>query len=131
MLGGQLSAVQSALGDFMPHLSGGRCRLLGTSGAQRSRFTPTVPTYAEQGLKDLVINEWFGFFVPARTSPEVIQRANRALRTALASPEVVEGMAQMGLEASSSTPAELAARLKRDYEYWGPVVKAIGFKAES
>jgi len=130
MLGGQLTAVQSALGDFMPHLAGGRCRLLGTSGAKRSRFTPNVPTYAEQGLKDVVINEWFGFFAPGKTPPELVQRANRALRTALATPEVVDGLATMALEASSSSPAELSERLRRDYEYWGPVVKAIGFKAE-
>lgn len=130
MMGGQLTAVQSALGDFMPHLAGGRCRLLGTSGAKRSRFTPNVPTYTEQGLKDLVINEWFGFFMPAKTPSEIVMRANRALKSALAHPEVIDGMAQMGLEASSSSPAELAARLKRDYDYWGPVVKSIGFKAE-
>ncbi len=131
MLGGQLTAVQSALGDFMPHLKSDRCRLLATSGAKRSRFTPDVPTYAEQGYKDLAINEWFAFFMPAKTPADVVQRANKALRAALAMPDVVEGLAQMGLEAQSSTPEELGARMKRDYEYWGPIVKAIGFKADS
>ena len=45
--------------------------------------------------------------------------------------ETVDGLAVMGLEAKSSTPAELAALLKADTEKWGPIVKSIGFTAES
>jgi tripartite-type tricarboxylate transporter receptor subunit TctC len=48
-----------------------------------------------------------------------------------ATPEVVEGLAQMGLEARSSTPAELAALLKKDSERWAPLIKTIGFTADS
>jgi len=100
-------------------------------GAQRSKFAPNVPTLLEQGLKDMVFNEWFGFFLPAKATPEVIQRANTALRAALAEREVVEGLEVMGLEAKSSSPAELGAMLKADTARWGPVVKAVGFTAES
>jgi tripartite-type tricarboxylate transporter receptor subunit TctC len=85
----------------------------------------------EQGLRDMSFSEWFGFYLPARASAEVVQRANTALRAALADKETVDGLAVMGLEAKSSTPAELAALLKADTERWGPIVKAIGFTAES
>jgi tripartite-type tricarboxylate transporter receptor subunit TctC len=90
-----------------------------------------VPTLVEQGLKDMAFNEWFGFYLPAKAPPEVVQRANAALRAALAEREVIEGLETMGLEAKSSSPAELAAMLKADTERWGPVVKAIGFTADS
>ena len=131
MMGGQLPAVSGPIGEFTQHVASGRCRILGASGAQRSRFAPDVPTLAEQGYKDLVFNEWFGFYLPAKAAPEIVQRANAALRTALAGSDVVDGLALMGLEAKSSSAAELAAMLKADTERWGPIVKSIGFTAES
>lgn len=131
MAGGQVPAVSGPVGEFLPHLAGGRVRLLGTSSATRSKFSPNVPTFAEQGLKDLVFSEWFGLFLPPGATPEVVSRANAAVRPALAAPEVVEGLAAMGLEAMSSTPTELAVRLKADHDRWGPVVKGIGFTADS
>jgi len=131
LLGGQLAAVSSPVGEFLPHLGGGKLRILATSGARRNKFVPGVPTLVEQGYKDLVFGEWFGFYLPGKATAETVQRAHAAVRAALASSDVIEGLAAMGLEARSSTPAELAARLKADTERWGPIVKAIGFTAET
>ena len=58
-------------------------------------------------------------------------QGDRAMREALAAPETVNGMAMMGLVAQSSSPAELAARLKADTDLWGPLVKTIGFSADA
>src|SRR5437867_12960436 len=112
-------------------MSGGKVRLLTPSGARRNKFVPGTSTLVEQGLKDLVFGEWFGFYLPGKASADVVSRASAAIRTALANKEVIEGLAAMGLEARSSSPAELAAMLKADTEKWGPIVKAIGFTAES
>ena len=131
MIGGQLQAVSGPIGEFTQHVAAGKCRLLAATGATRSRFAPDTPTLMEQGLRDMSFSEWFGFYLPARASAEVVQRANTALRSALADKETVDGLAVMGLEAKSSTPAELAALLKADTEKWGPIVKSIGFTAES
>lgn len=131
MIGGQIPAVSGPIGEFTQHVAAGKCRLLAASGAKRSQFAPDTATFAEQGLKDFVYQEWFGFYLPAKASPELISRLNAALRTALAAPETVNGLATMGLEAQSSTPTELAERLKADNERWGPVVKAIGFTADA
>ncbi|HKW84508.1 MAG TPA: tripartite tricarboxylate transporter substrate-binding protein, partial [Burkholderiaceae bacterium] len=131
LIGGQLASVSGPLGEFLPHLSTGKVRLIATSGAARSKFAPDVPTYAEQGFKEIVHEEWFGAFLPAKTSPEVVKRLADALRKALAAPDAVEGLGKMGLEAKASTPAELAAMLKRDSERWAPLIKTIGFTADS
>lgn len=130
-LGGQIAAVSAPVGEFLPHLQGGKLRVLATSGATRNKFVPGVSTLVEQGLQDMVYGEWFGFFLPGKAPAEVVQKANAAIRTALADKDVVAGLAAMGLEARSSTPAELAALLKADGDKWGPIVKAIGFTAES
>ena len=131
LIGGQIASVSGPVGEFLQHLPGGKVRLLATSGATRSRFAPGVATYAEQGFKDIVFDEWFGFFMPAKVPAEALNRAAAAIRAALAAPDVIEGLAQMGLEARPSTPAELAALLKRDSERWAPLIKTIGFSADS
>jgi tripartite-type tricarboxylate transporter receptor subunit TctC len=131
MIGGQIPAVSGPVGEFTQHVAAGKCRLLATTGIQRSKFAPSVPTLLEQGMKDMAFSEWFGFYLPGGASAEAVQNANAALRTALASPEVVEGLEAMGLESKSSSPAELAAMLKADNTRWAPLIKSIGFSADS
>lgn len=131
MIGGQIAAVSGPIGEFTQHVAAGKCRLLASSGAKRSQFAPNTPTLIEQGLKGFVYDEWFGFYVPAKTPLDIITRLNAAMRVALAAPETVNGLAMMGLVAQSSTPAELAARLKSDTELWAPLIKSIGFTADA
>ncbi|UUZ70320.1 Bug family tripartite tricarboxylate transporter substrate binding protein [Polaromonas sp. P2-4] len=131
LLGGQISAVSGPIGDLTQHLPSGKVRILGVSGAKRNRFAPDVPTLIEQGLKDMAFSEWFAFFLPAKTPQEVVARLNASLKAALASKEIVEGLNGFGLEAMSSTPAELAALVKKDTAMWAPIVKSIGFSADA
>ena len=132
MIGGNLPALVSTLGSFRTHLEpGSKVRLLATAGARRSRFTPTVPTLAEQGFKDLVFAEWSGFYLPAKAPAEVVRRLNTALQQALKSPDIVEFFDGSGVESAPTLPEELAAALQRDMKIWGPIVKSIGFSAES
>ncbi len=131
LVAGQIQAVSAPVGEFTQQANAGKIRFLGVSGDKRSRFAPNVPTFAEQGYKDLVFSEWFGFFAPGGTPAPVVMRANEAFRAALAQKDVVDGLAVMGLEAKSSTPQELATLLKESYDRWGPIVKKIGFTADS
>jgi tripartite-type tricarboxylate transporter receptor subunit TctC len=128
MLGGQIAAVSVPIGDMMRHMDGGRARVLATTGRTRSRFAPDVPTFAEQGFKSLVVEQWMAFFMPARTPEALIVQTSEALRDALASRSVSDAFAVFGMEPASSTPAELAKLLRTDYERWGAVVKETGFK---
>ena len=130
LLGGNISAVSGPIGDITQHLSTGKVRILGVSGTKRSRFAPNVPTFEEQGVKGASHSEWFAFLLPPKANADVVARMNAALKTTLAAPDVVEGLAGFGLEAMSSSPAELAELLKRDTAKWGPIVKQIGFTAE-
>ena len=131
LLGGNLSAVSGPIGDITQHLPTGKVRILGVSGAKRSRFAPDVATFAEQGLKDMTHSEWFAFLLPAKAAPDVVNRMNAALKIALAQKDVVDGLAAFGLEAMSSSPAELSELLKKDTAKWAPIVKAVGFSADA
>ncbi|MFM2345785.1 MAG: hypothetical protein RL654_538 [Pseudomonadota bacterium] len=131
LMGGQLASVSGPVGEFLQHLPTGKVRLLATSGAARSKFAPGVATCAEQGFKDIVFDEWFGVYMPAKVPADALNRAVTAIRNALNAPDMIEALAQMGLEARSSTPVELAALLKKDSERWAPLIRTIGFTADS
>ena len=120
----------SPVGDYLPHLKSGRLRLLATSGPERAPFTPDVPTLKEQGY-NIAVREWYGFFLPGKASAETRRRAAAYLKPALASQDVIDSLAQVGMEVRSSTPDELAAWLKADAEQWRGIVKEIGFSADS
>jgi len=131
MIGGQIPAVCGPVGEFIQYVQAGKCRLLATSGARRSRFFAQTPTLVEQGYKDMAFSEWYGFFLPARASAETVNRLNTAIRNAMGQKEVIDGLAAVGLEAQTSSPAELAAALKSDTERWRGIVKTVGFSADT
>ncbi|MDB5895219.1 MAG: twin-arginine translocation pathway signal protein [Rhodoferax sp.] len=131
LLGGNISAVSGPVGDITQHLPTGKVRILGVSGEKRSRFAPDVPTLVEQGLKGMAFSEWFAMFLPPKASPDLVARLNTAVKSALASREIVDGLGTFGLEAMSSSPAELTDLLRRDTARWAPIVKQIGFTAET
>ncbi len=130
LLGGQISAMCSPVGDYLQHVKSGKLRLLATSGPQRTPFTPNVPTFKEQGI-DISVREWYGFFLPAKATPEARRRAAAYLQPALNSKDLVDSMAQVGMEVQSSTPDQLAAWMKADADQWRGFVKEIGFRADS
>ena len=105
--------------------------MLATSGPRRSQYHPDVPTFVEQGIKQISVQEWFGFFMPPKTPLEIVTRAANGIRVALRTQGVMDSFNLMGLEAAASTPAELAARLTADHDFWLPIVKATGFTAEN
>jgi tripartite-type tricarboxylate transporter receptor subunit TctC len=127
-IGGHVAAVCAPVGEFLREHETGRLRILATSGQARTRFAPDVPTFAEQGFKAIVVEQWMAFYLPPRTTAAIVDRAQAALAKALASQQVAEAFATFGLEPASSTPAQLAQRTRADHERWGQVVKATGFK---
>jgi tripartite-type tricarboxylate transporter receptor subunit TctC len=131
MIGNNLAATSTPTGDALANHRAGKVRILATSGAQRTPFTPEVPTYAEQGFADLTTEEWFGFYAPAGTPANVIANANAAINQALKEKTVVDSLALMGLVARGSTPAEMDKSQRDEHTRWGPLVKKIGFTAES
>jgi len=84
----------------------------------------------EQGFPDIALQEWLGWFVPAKTPADVVQRLSAQVRDGLTAPDLVEGLAKNALEPMAQTPQEFAAILKHDLAHWGPIVKATGLKAE-
>jgi tripartite-type tricarboxylate transporter receptor subunit TctC len=131
VIGGQLAAMLTPHGDFLANHRAGKIRILATSGKKRSPFVPEVATFAEQGFPDLTVEEWFGFFAPIKTPANVVSAANAAINAALKDKALIESWATQGLVPLGGSTDDMAKDLQRQLAFWGPIVKRIGFTAES
>ena len=131
VVGGQIAAMVTPHGDFIANYKAGKIRILATSGPKRSMYVPDVPTFAEQGFPELTTEEWFGFYAPAASPKPIIAAANAAINAALKEKSVIDSLAIVGLIPQGSTPEEMARWQKAEYDTWGPLIKKIGFTAES
>lgn len=130
VLGGQVPVSVSVLGEVMPYIRTGKLRGLAVSSAQRSPFLPDVPTFAEQGFPDIVVQEWLGWFLPARTPAETVNKLNALVREGLQDPAFGEALAKVGLAPIHQSPEEFARMVRADQQRWAPIVKAANFTAE-
>jgi tripartite-type tricarboxylate transporter receptor subunit TctC len=130
LLGGQIAALVLPEGLFRQHKATGKLRVLATSGAQRSTYFPDVATFVEQRYHNLVVREWFAFFMPARVQAYTIEAVSKTLQQAIARPELSAAFADSGMQATHSTPAALATRIAQEQRYWQPIIVATGVKPE-
>ena len=126
LLGGQIAAGTTAMGDFLDHHAAGKLRIVGVIDPKRVAQLPEVPTFLEQGYK-IDLNYWLGMFAPAGTPAPIVERVNAALGRALANPEVRERMIKIVFEPAFGSPAQLTALIQADARYWEPLVKASGW----
>jgi len=130
LMGGQIAAFMGTASDLAAQHKAGRLRVIATSGAQRARVLPDVPTFREQGFA-IEGAGWYAAYAPAKTPKETVDRLGAAIGDAIRSPEVREKLESLGMEPTGYGPAELARIHRADYDKWGPVIKASGFKPEN
>jgi len=111
-------------------IDGGLLRALATTGLKRSALLPDVPTVAESGLPGFEVSLRYGVVAPAGTPRPIVERLNRELVAALATPDVRQRIMSAGGEAIASTPEEYAAVIDREETMWSGLIKSIGLKLE-
>ena len=127
LAGGEVKAAMFVLADALTLVRSGKARVLAVSGARRSDLAPDVPTFKELGY-GIEGNGWYALYGPAKTPKDVIERYAKAATDAIRAPDMKQRLEQMGLEPTGLGPAELAAIHRSDYDRWGPVIRASGFK---
>lgn len=130
LIGGQVPIAFDNLPASLPHIQAGKLRALAVAGAQRSPALPDVPTLAEAGLPDAVVEPWFGVYGPAGLPPAVAQRLNKALADALADPAVRDKLLAAGFTPRSASVADFDALTKREYERLGKVAHSAQMSAD-
>jgi len=113
----------------LPFIRDGKLNAIATTGAARSGFLPSVPTFAELGHGEFTANVWFGLMVRAGTAPDAVTSILNAAKAAHTDPDVMAKLETQGFEVSGQTGPEFAADIKAQIERWARLVKASGFRA--
>lgn len=130
VLGGQVDMMFDNLPSSISHIQSGKLRAMAIAWNQRLDSMPTVPTFAELGLKQVNDPAWYGLVAPAKTSDDIIKKIHGAAVKVLAMPDVRERLKTSGAEPVGNTPAEYAAEIRTELEKMKNVVKKQGIKLE-
>jgi tripartite-type tricarboxylate transporter receptor subunit TctC len=129
LLGGHVDVLIPDLPVVLPLVTASKVKPLALFGTERSALLPTVPTTVELGLPSVVMENWYGAFVPAAAPPEVQRELEGALFAVLANPSVKERLAANGMRGTLGTEA-FKVRLSKEFAFWENTIKALGITAE-
>jgi tripartite-type tricarboxylate transporter receptor subunit TctC len=130
LLAGQVHLSMPSIPGGLPLARAGKLRALAVTSARRSPAVPELPTVAETGVAGYSATNWYGFAAPARTPGAIIAKLNAEITRAITAPDTRAHMADIGLEAETSTPGEFGEFMKAEIAKWAKVIKATGLKPE-
>jgi len=130
MIGGQVQVTVDFASLVVPHIQAGRIRGLVVAGPVRKPAIAEVPTAPEAGLPDFEVLGWNGYFVPARTQPDVVRTLYQAFAGAIKGQEYVDYVHSFGSEPGGGTPEEFKAFIEQQSKRWESVVREMGIKLE-
>jgi tripartite-type tricarboxylate transporter receptor subunit TctC len=131
LIPGRVDVIFDNMPSILSHVKAGTLRGLAVTTGDRVAATPDIPTIAESGVPGFDVFSWFGFFVPAKTPPDVIARINADTNAALIYAPVKSRFEELGANPKGSTPAGLAAFLKSEIDKWGPVIREAKIRVEN
>ena len=126
IMAGRIDGTLDSLPALLAQIKSGKVRALAVSGRERAPPLPDVPTLAEAGFPDLVVNTWFGIAAPAATPAEIVQRLNQEILAAVQSPEVKARFDELSFAPAPMSAAETQRFIQTEIERWKPVVSAAG-----
>ncbi len=128
-LAGQVAMTFAAISGAVPHVNANRLRAVGVTGAKRSASMPGVPAIAET-LPGFDVTQWYGFFMPAQTPPQIVKRVHGETVKALEQSAVHKRLLDAGMEPVGSTPEQLADQVKTETARWRQLFQTAKIKIE-
>jgi tripartite-type tricarboxylate transporter receptor subunit TctC len=131
-LSGELLKVMTGIdiiAGSIGHIRSGELRPLGVTAAKRVPALPDVPTIAET-VPGYEASVWYGIAAPKGTSPQIVEKLNQAVNSALTDRKVQARLAELGGEPMPITPAEFGKLVIDETDKWSKVIQAAGIKAE-
>jgi tripartite-type tricarboxylate transporter receptor subunit TctC len=130
LAGGQITLAFETMLAMSSHMQAGRIRPLAVTGAKRSSAMPELPTVAELGFPDIMAENWYGFYAPAGTPQEIVNRLNAEIVKILKLPEVRKRFQELGTEIVGSTPRELDDYIRKEIAKWSRTAKEAGARID-
>ena len=129
LLGGQIPLSFNNGPESVGQIAAGTVRALAVTTAQRAPFLPDVPSMAET-VPGYDTEVWWGLVGPANMPPDLVAKLSRDFVDALNNATVKERLTKLGASPIGSSPQDFVAKIRADYDKWGPIFKAAGIKAE-
>jgi tripartite-type tricarboxylate transporter receptor subunit TctC len=126
LLGQQVQMTFLDLPVILPHIKAGTLRPIALGAPARAPSAPDVPTTAEVGMPDLLIENWYGMIAPAKTPPAIVASLNRIATAAMGDPAVKEKLADQGLTVVGDTPEHFRAFIGSETAKWAKVINDAG-----
>ncbi|HVL56873.1 MAG TPA: tripartite tricarboxylate transporter substrate binding protein [Burkholderiaceae bacterium] len=123
LIGGRVQVMFGNLPEFIPQIEAGKIRALGTTYLDRTRFTPHIPTVAEQGLPGFETDSWYGVLAPATTPPAVAEKLNAAINTALDSPEIKQSLTKRHLDPLGGSRQHFGKFIRSEIDKYAKIVR--------
>jgi tripartite-type tricarboxylate transporter receptor subunit TctC len=130
LLAGHALMGFTQLQSVMELVKAGKIIALATTGEQRSRYMPDVPTFAELGYPEFMASIWFGMLVKAGTPPNILDPLMTALVAAHKDSEAKAKLEAVGFDVSGEMGEAFRATIERETKRWAELVKATGFSAD-
>jgi tripartite-type tricarboxylate transporter receptor subunit TctC len=130
LLGQQVQMTFLDLPVLLPHIKAGTLRPIALGARQRAPTAPDVPTTAEVGMPDLLIENWYGMIAPAKTPDHIVAALNRIANEAIADPSVKEKLAAQGLTVAGDTPEHFRGFIDSEIKKWAKVIGDAGVTIE-
>ena len=131
LMGGQISSAWLDAASLAPLLQAGKIKVLAMTGSQRTSSLPTVPTFAELGLKGFEPVGFFLVLAPAGTPKDVLAKVSGGIARAVKSNDLSSKWRDLGLEAVGSTPEELGLEMKTLADTMDRAIKAAKIKLDN
>jgi len=130
LLAGEVEFGTLALPSVQQHIKAGTLRAIGVGAPKRLAAAPEIPTMVEQGMPNYLVEGWFAVVGPAKMSPALVSKINAAVKTAFASPDVVETMAKQGNTIDISTPEYAVKFFPTELAKYAALVKKAGVEVQ-
>jgi tripartite-type tricarboxylate transporter receptor subunit TctC len=130
LMSGQIQAMLLTMPAVMPYLQAGKLRAIATSGKKRSPALPNLPTLEEAGVKGFEYAPWYGFFAPAGTPAEILDKLHDSVGRVLADPVIAAKLGGQGIEVQPVSREQFARMVDADIARWGKIIKSLDLKGE-
>jgi tripartite-type tricarboxylate transporter receptor subunit TctC len=130
LLGRQVQMTFLDLPVILPHIKAGTLHGIALGARARAPTAPDIPTTAEVGMPDLLIENWYGMIAPSKTPPAIVAALNRITNEAMNDPGVKQKLADQGLTVAGNTPEQFRGFIEAETTKWAKVIKNAGVSLE-
>lgn len=130
VVGGQIQTTFASAPVTLPLVKAGRLKIIAAAAPKRSRLLPDVPTFAEGGVNDVNVSNWYSVMSVGGTPKPIVKRLNDEIHRAIASPDMRERLATSALEPAPNSPEQFRVMVASEIKRWTAVIRDAGIRQE-